>query len=168
MPRTTLREELKKHSDFDSPHQEAMLNVLRTADLLAVGFDRLFRRHKLTNSQYNVLRILRGEGQPLPCSEIASRLINRMPDITRLVDRLVEAGLAHRTRTGEDRRLVLIEITPAGLQMLAQLDDPVAKLHRDQLGHLSDQELHELSRLLEAARAPFVREKPAISAGESP
>jgi len=165
---STLREELKKRSDFTSPHQEAMLNILRTADLLAVGFDRLFRRHKLTNSQYNVLRILRGEGQPLPCSEIASRLINRMPDITRLVDRLVDAGLACRTRTGEDRRLVLIEITPAGLDKLAQLDAPVATLHRDQLGHLTEQELRELSRLLEAARAPLTRGKPAISAGESP
>jgi MarR family transcriptional regulator, 2-MHQ and catechol-resistance regulon repressor len=149
---TTLREELKKRSQFDSPHQEAMLNVLRTADLLAAAFERLFRRYRLTNSQYNVLRILRGEGQPLSCGEIASRLINRMPDITRLVDRLEQTKLARRVRTRQDRRLVLIEITPAGLDLLARLDGPVANLHQEQLGHLTHRQLHELSRLLEAAR----------------
>jgi DNA-binding MarR family transcriptional regulator len=153
MPGTTLREELKKRRQFESPHQEATLNIMRTADLLAAGFDRLFRHYRLTNSQYNVLRILRGEGQPLPCSEIASRLINRMPDITRIVDRLEQAGLARRARTGEDRRLVLIEITATGLDLLAQLDQPVADLHRSQLAHLNEQQLAELSRLLEAARA---------------
>lgn len=167
MPGVTLREELKKRGEFQSPQQEAMLNVLRTADLLAAGFERLFRHYHLTNSQYNVLRILRGEGKPLPCNEIAFRLVNRMPDITRLVDRLESAGFARRLRTGEDRRLVLIEITSAGLELLGQLDGPVESLHQEQLGHLDARQLHELSRLLEAARAHSTNPSPCATEGDS-
>jgi len=167
MPGVTLREELKKRGEFQSPQQEAMLNVLRTADLLAAGFERLFRNYHLTNSQYNVLRILRGEGKPLPCNEIACRLVNRMPDITRLVDRLEAAGYAQRLRTGEDRRLVLIEITAAGREILSQLDGPVESLHQEQLGHLDAAQLHELSRLLEAARAHSISAQTCPQEGDS-
>ena len=114
----------------------------------------MFKEYGITGSQYNVLRILRGEGEALPCLEIASRMITQLPDITRLVDRLEAAGLVTRSRTTEDRRVVLIQITEAGLRLLSQLDEPVKAMHRRHLGHLSRDELAELNRLLVKARNP--------------
>jgi DNA-binding MarR family transcriptional regulator len=149
-----LQDEIKKRNPFDSPEQEAALNLARTNDRLQSEFARLFRRHGLTGPQYNVLRILRGAGEPLPCQEIASRMINQVPDITRLVDRLEEAGLVERSRTEADRRLVLTRITEPGLCLIARLDEPVLRLHREQLGHLTREELAELNRLLVKARNP--------------
>lgn len=148
-----LQRELRKKKPFDLPEQEAMLNTLRTAWVLQGGFDRLFRARGLSMAQYNVLRILRGEGDAMPCLCVAERMVTRVPDITRLVDRLEESGLVQRTRCTEDRRVVYVAITPRGTALLASLEEPVRALHREQLGHLSKSELKELSRLLEKARA---------------
>src|SRR5919198_4797516 len=93
-----LQHELKKKRPFASPEQEAALSVLRTGDRLEICFARLLREHGLTPSQYNVLRILRGEGKPLPVLEIASRTITVVPGITGLVDRLEQAGFVNRVR----------------------------------------------------------------------
>jgi MarR family transcriptional regulator, 2-MHQ and catechol-resistance regulon repressor len=128
------------------------LNILRTNDQFQNRFGRLFREHGLTSSQYNILRILRGEGKPLPCLEIADRLIQVVPAITGLIDRLEEAGMVRRERSETDRRIVNIEITPKAVATLAQLDQPVSDLHKRLLGHLTRSELTELSRLLEKAR----------------
>jgi DNA-binding MarR family transcriptional regulator len=152
--RRSLQEEIKKRNPFDSPEEEAFLNLARTLDWHATEFTRLFKKHGISGSQYNVLRILRGEGTPLPCLEVASRMITKLPDITRLVDRLEDAGLVERSRTTEDRRLVLIRITDAGLGLLGRLDEPIKTLHRRQLGHLTREELAELNRLLVKARNP--------------
>jgi DNA-binding MarR family transcriptional regulator len=155
MARSVLQEELGKRQPFASPEQEACLNLLRTHDHMQHPFSRLFQKHGLSEPQYNVLRILRGAGgEGLPCLEVAARMITRTPDITRLVDRLEEAGLAERARTAADRRKVLVRITPAGLARLARLDRPVLDLHKELLGHLSCEELAELNRLLVKARRP--------------
>ena len=147
-----LQEELKKRRPFDSPEQEATLSIARTADRLGICFSRLFREHGLTPSQYNVLRILRGEGRPLPILEVADRLIAAVPGITGLIDRLEGLGLVARERSTEDRRVVFVAITPKGIDLLAKLDEPVAGLHKRLVGHLSKAELGELIRLLEKAR----------------
>ena len=152
--RRSLQDEVKKRNPFDSPEQEAALNLARTADRIAAGFVRLFKEHGISGSQYNVLRILRGAGEPLPSLEVASRMVTQLPDITRLVDRLENAGLVERARTPEDRRVVLIRITECGLKLLESLDAPVIELHRKQLGHLTRAELAELNRLLVKARWP--------------
>jgi DNA-binding MarR family transcriptional regulator len=159
MGRSALQEELGKKHPFASPEQEATLNLLRTHDHVQQAFARLFHEHGLSDPQYNVLRILRGargegDGEGLPCLEVAARMVTRMPDITRLVDRLEEAGLAERSRTAADRRKVLVRITPAGLALLARLDRPVLDLHKRLLGHLTREELAELNRLLVKARRP--------------
>lgn len=154
MARRTLQDEIKERHPFDSPEQEAALNLARTVDRHSAEFARLFKGHGITDPQYNVLRILRGGGEALPCSEVAARMITQLPDITRLVDRLEAAGLVERARTPEDRRVVLIRITDAGLRLLATLDEPVLALHRRQLGHLTREELAELNRLLVKARTP--------------
>lgn len=115
-------------------------------------FGRLFREYGLTNSQYNVLRILRGEGKPLPSLEIASRTIQAVPAITGLIDRLERQDLVRRERCTQDRRVVYVALTKAGERLLAKLDEPLVDLHRRLIGHLTKAELRELSRLLEKAR----------------
>ena len=147
-----LQRELKKQRPFDHPEQQAMLNLLRTSDQFQNRFGRLFRQYGLTPSQYNILRILRGEGGPLPCLEIASRMIQVVPAITGLVDRLARQGLVRRRRSADDRRVVYVELTTEATRLLARLDRPVLALHEQLLGHLSRAELSELNRLLEKAR----------------
>ncbi len=147
-----LQDELKKKKAFGCPQQEAALNLFRTSDRLQICFARLFREHNLTPSQYNVLRILRGEGTPMRCLDVAARTITVVPGLTGLLDRLEAAQFVRRERSAEDRREVFVSITEQGARLLAQLDGPVMALHRRILGHLSGDELAELNRLLEKAR----------------
>lgn len=148
-----LRTEIGKKKPFDLPEEEAYLNLLRTGSMLDAAFARLLRPVGLTESSYNALRILRGHHPTgIPSQNIGAQMVARVPDVTRLVDRLVEAGLASRERTEHDRRVVIVRITRAGLELLGRLDSPVRALHKRQLGHLSRAELAELSRLLAKAR----------------
>jgi len=107
---------------------------------------------ELTLHQYNVLRILRGS-QPsaLPSGEIATRMISRDPDITRLVDRLEKRGLVARIRGRQDRRVVEVAITEKGLELLNGLDEHVDRFPRSMLGHLGPKRLEQLGVLLEQA-----------------
>ena len=153
MSASRLQEEIKKRRPFEAPEQEAYLNLLRTHGELYAEFHQLFKNAGISEPKYNVLRILRGAGpEGLPSLEVADRMITRLPDITRLVDRLEAEGLVRRERSDEDRRVVRVKATQNGLDVLARLDRPVADLHKLQLGHLSRPELEELSRLLEKAR----------------
>ncbi len=152
MSKTRLQDELKKKRPFDSPEQEAILNILRTNDQFQNRFGRLFREFGLTSSQYNVLRILRGEGKPMSCLEIGERMIQVVPAMTGLLDRLEKQELVRRERCTEDRRIVYVELTEKAKELLGQIDDPVDELHKQLMGHLTRSELKELSRLLEKAR----------------
>jgi DNA-binding MarR family transcriptional regulator len=133
--------------------EAAFLDVIRTADILSRGLIVVLKSEDLSPTQYNVLRILRGAPEGLPCGEIASRMITRDPDITRLLDRMEKRGLISRCRETKDRRMVMARITPEGLKVLARLDEPVQSAHRRQLGHLGRERLRELGDLLLAARA---------------
>jgi DNA-binding MarR family transcriptional regulator len=155
MTTSKLQHELKKKWPFESPEQEAALSVLRTSDQLQIRFARLFREYGLTPSQYNILRILRGEGKPLPILEIASRTITVVPGITGLIDRLEQAGLVNRQPCARDRRVIYVALTDHGTKTLAALDKPLVALHRELLGHLSQADLKELIRLLEKVREPL-------------
>ena len=148
-----IQKELKKKGAFKSLEQEATLNILRTSDQFDNRLGRLFREFGLTSSQYNVLRILRGEGKPLPSLEIADRMIQVVPAITGLIDRLEKQDLVTRRRCEEDRRVVYIEITPKAAAILGKLDQPLNDLHLQLMGQLSKGELAELIRLLEKVRA---------------
>jgi DNA-binding MarR family transcriptional regulator len=152
---TGLAAELNKRKPFDTPEQEAYLSLLRTLSILSAEVDRLFRRHGLSEATYNALRILRGAGAGgRPCTEIGRDMVARVPDVTRIVDRLEKAGLATRCRILEDRRVVQIRITQKGLDLLAKLDEPVMDIHKRQFQGLSQGEVLELTRLLERARRP--------------
>src|SRR3954447_21417189 len=104
----TLQEEIRQRKPFVSTEEEAMLSIARTAAVLDHTAGEMLKKHGLTVTQYNALRILRGAGAEGLCrNEIRDRLIARVPDATRLLDRLEESGLVTRTREGEDRRFVL-------------------------------------------------------------
>lgn len=134
------------------PEEGAFLELLRTTDQLSRGLVPLLKAEELSPNQYNVLRILRGAPEGLPCGEIAQRMITRDPDITRLLDRLEKRALITRWRDAKDRRLVLARITPEGLKLLGRLDEPMQEGHRKQLGHLGRERLKTLCELLRAAR----------------
>ena len=155
----TLRQELKKRRNFDTPEQEATLNLLRTNDQVQIRLTRLFREHGLTPAQYNILRILRGAGERLPILEIASRTVTVVPGITGLIDRLEAGGHVSRQRCAEDRRVVYVSITGKALAILSALDEPLFALHRTLMGHLNRSELKELNRLLEKVREPLASEE---------
>src|SRR6266480_3739527 len=135
------------------PEEAAFLDLLRTCDLLSRGPAQVLKTEDLSATQYNVLRILRGAPEGLACGEIASRMITRDPDVTRLLDRLEKRGLISRRREDRDRRTVMARITPEGLKLLTRLDEPVQAAHRKQLGHLGRERLRTLTELLRAARS---------------
>ena len=136
------------------PEEAAFLELLRTTDLLSRGLVEVLKTEDLSATQYNVLRILRGAPQGLPCGEIASRMITRDPDVTRLLDRLEKRGLISRCRETTDRRTVMVRIAPVGLNLLTRLDKPVRATHRKQLGPLGRKRLRALTELLRLARRP--------------
>jgi DNA-binding MarR family transcriptional regulator len=136
----------------DCPEEAAFLDLLRTCDLLSRAPAQLLKTEDLSSTQYNVLRILRGSPDGLPCGEIGSRMITRDPDITRLLDRLEKRRLISRWRESADRRVVMASITPDGLKLLKHLDGPVEAVHRKQLGHMGSTRLRALCKLLDMAR----------------
>ena len=149
-------ESAKRGGHSGCPEEAAFLDLLRTTDLLSRGLVRLLKDEDISSTQYNVLRILRGASDELPCGEIASRMITRDPDVTRLLDRLEKRRLISRSREAKDRRTVLARITSDGLKLLARLDGPVQATHRKQLGHLGGDRLRALAQLLHAARSEAV------------
>src|SRR5580693_9181133 len=142
----------KSQGSLGCPEEAAFLDLLRTADMLSRGLVQVLRTEALSSTQYNVLRILRGTPEGLPCGEVANRMITRDPDVTRLLDRLEKRGLISRSRETKDRRMVMARITPQGLKLLSRLDEPVQETHRKQLGHLGKEKLRRLAELLRAAQ----------------
>ena len=148
-----LADEIKQTKPFGSLAEEAVLNIHRTASVLALSFSVTLKRYGLTETQYNILRILRGAGRDgLACQEIGARMITREPDLTRLLERLKKRGLVARVRSSQDRRIVVNRISPQGIQILSLLDPDARRLPKEVLGHLSDKELLQLIDLLEKAR----------------
>lgn len=149
-----LRRELRQQKPFGSLAHEAFLSVARTEAVLRDGIERLLAPHDLTLTQYNVLRVLRGADAAGLCrNEIRDRLITRMPDVSRLLDRMEAAGLIHRVRSTDDRRQVKTTLTPKGRRLVDQLDAPMAHEHERQFGRLDDQQLKALVDLLALARS---------------
>jgi DNA-binding MarR family transcriptional regulator len=148
-----LKLEIAQERPFASLEEEALLNLLRTADCLNRAFHLKIRDWGVTSTQYNVLRILRG-AQPdgLTCSDIGSRMITAEPDITRLLARLKALKLIRQQRDSADRRIVWTSISETALKLLQEMDPVIEKIPRELLGHLEAAQLAELIRLLELAR----------------
>ena len=140
---------------FDSPQQEAYLNLWRTYDRLRLLEDELFARFDLTAQQYNALRLLKAaHPKKVATLSLAGRLVSRAPDITRLLDKLVERGLVERERPADNRRVVNVGITDAGQALLDQLAPAIRECHERQLGHMDEDEMRTLVELLRKARSP--------------
>lgn len=137
-----------KQSRFASAQQEAVLSLAVAASAINDLVDVVCEKHGLTRSQYNVLRILRGvhpEGHSR--CEVARRMVERAPDVTRLVDRLQSRGLVRRTRGGDDQRQAIARITPKGLKLLATIQPELDAITEARMNNLTEEECHELSRL---------------------
>jgi DNA-binding MarR family transcriptional regulator len=147
--------QIRSGRKFDSTEQEVFLNLWRTYDSLKMLEERVFSEFDLSAQQYNALRLLQtAHPGKLPTLAIGRRLISRAPDITRMLDRLENRQLIVRERRPENRRVVEVAITSAGLGLLEQMQSAVSQMHADQLGHLSAIQQQELIALLHAARQP--------------
>ncbi len=138
-------------SSLDELAREVYLDLFRTHEALAYSFKTLLAGHGLSEPQYNALRILRGAGEALQVLQVRKRMLTRDSDMTRLFDRLVRRDLVRRSRCDQDRRVVWVELTPTGKELLRTLDRPVMKLHREQLAGLGPAKLRSLKRLLAEA-----------------
>jgi DNA-binding MarR family transcriptional regulator len=163
-PVSMLKSEIAQERPFASREEEALLNLLRTADCLQRALQRKIRTWGITSTQYNVLRILRGsQPQGLTCSAIGDRMITAEPDITRLLARLRALKLIRQQRDKRDRRVVWTQISPAGMALLGETDPVVQSVPRELLGHLGEEQLSALVRLLELARQNCGDRQAAVS-----
>ncbi len=148
-----LQAELGESQPFEIAEQEVYLNLVRTHAALSDEVAELFKQHQISQPLYNVLKVVARVGEMgMPSQSIAQYMVARDPDITRLVDRLQKDGLLERERDGQDRRVVLVRATQAGLDLIQLLDPSIWKLHQNQLGHLSPEQLELLNELLVQAR----------------
>lgn len=153
MPKS-LQEELKQSKPFASVEVEAYVSLMRTYAVLSQPVNDLFKSYGITQTIYNLLRIIRGGPQEgVPCAIIADRLVTRVPDVTRLVDRAVEAGLVERNRPDSDRRVVLLTLTSKGTQLLNDMQEPMLQALHAQIKGLNKDELATLVDLLARLRA---------------
>ena len=167
---TALKQEIAQQRPFTSREEEAMLNLLRSADCLQRAFQQKLRPWGVTATQYNVLRILRGaQPQGLTCTAIGNRMITAVPDITRLLARLKAMKLIRQRRDRHDRRIVWTQIAGSGLALLGQMDPVVQLTHKEMLAHLGAAKLEQLIGLLEEARSQIVGEpEPAGGTADTP
>ncbi len=150
-----LQQELGKKNPFEKPEEEAYLNLVRTADSLSGQVKALMNDFGLSEPLYNVLRIVAARGEAgIPSQSIARDMVCRSPDMTSLVDRLCKAGLVRRVRCEEDRRVIFVQVTPQGQDLLKKIRKPLADLVSDMLSHLTAKQLVTLSQLLFEARHP--------------
>lgn len=149
-----LRKEIKQTKPFVSLEEEAFLSLQRTADDLLRGMALVLKPARLSPTQYNILRILRGAGdEGLACREVGERMISRDPDMTRLLDRLEARKLVERERGRRDRRVITTRITLDGKELLKRLDGPVSEFPRRRMGHVGAERLRSLVRVLDQLRS---------------
>ena len=149
-----IQSEIRQSKAFAHISEEAVLNILRTSDVLTRLLTDALKSSGLSPTQYNVLRILRGAGtEGLPTLVIRDRMIHAAPGITRLLDKLEKAGLARRERASPDRRQVFCYITEKGLEILTTLDEEMRQADEVAVGSLTDAEQRQLLKLLEGVRA---------------
>ena len=150
-----LADEIKMTKPFSLLEEEALLSIVRTADVLFQRTAELLKPFDLSSSQYNVLRILRGTKEALACGQIAERMVSRDPDITRLLDRMEARGLMSRARDCQDRRVVKAQISGKGLHLLEEIQPLVVAHHRKQFGGFGPKKLKQMVEWMEQVREPM-------------
>lgn len=165
----SLQDELKQTRPFRSPLEEAFVGLQRTAAVLEHALETALKPSGITATQYNVLRILRGAGPAGLCrSEIGERMVRRVPDVTRLLDRLEDTGFIGRTRGDDDRRYVTTRITQKGLDALTELDTVTADFLQARLGHLAPGQVQVLIDVLSELRTAPAASPAATDASPTP
>lgn len=151
---TSLQEEIRQTRPFSSPEQEALLSIVRTASVLMDDADRALKPYGITSTQYNVLRILRGsEPDGLCRNELRDRMLTRMPDVTRLLDRMEEAGLVVRERSTDDRRMVRTRITKKALDVILRVDPVLQAGEENRFRGVSADRIKTLIEVLAVVRS---------------
>jgi DNA-binding MarR family transcriptional regulator len=154
MGTSALQQEIRQRRPFQSVAHEAVVALMRTADLVRRQMTALVEPHGITLQQYNVLRILRGAGdEGVPTLEVSERMIEQAPGVTRLLDRLEAKELIRRQRCEKDRRQHLCWIAPKGLALLEKIDATTSRAHEDSLKGLRPKERAAFIRMLDAIRA---------------
>lgn len=149
-----IYDELKQSKRFADPRQEAVIALLRTADVLRGRIEAALLPHQVSPEQYNVLRILRGApDHSLPTLEIAARMITRAPNITRLIDKLVQKKLVSRCDHDRDRRVVVVKLSSRGLDLVNGISTTVDSLDAKGLAGLSKGQVDTLIEILDAVRS---------------
>ena len=148
-----LHADIKKSTPFECIEEEVFLNLLRTVNQLHAQPAGLLRDHGLTSQQYNVLRILSGATEGgLTCAEVRERMVTRVPDVTRMVDRLIDSGFVVRERCQSDRRVVRVTVSTEGRRLAHTLAPALVELHQEMMGHLDKTDLLKLNEILNALR----------------
>lgn len=146
-------EHVIKQQRFASPLQKAVLNVLYTSNWLRDQQAEVFAGESITAAQFNILRILKGSHpKKLSPGEIKEVMLDKQPDVTRLVDKLVALGYVKRENSSEDRRRMEVWLTPAGLRKLVSLNEKVMVAAAQLQGRLTEKESETLSTLLDKLR----------------
>jgi len=154
LPPRSVQHELKQSKPFRSRAQEATIALLRTASVVGRTYARVLEPHGLSFAQYNALRIVRGAGSGgIPTLAIRERMIEEGTTITRLLDKLEDAGLVRRERSDTDRRQVFCVATAAGRRLLDRLDPEVDAADEEAVAVLDDAQLGTLVELLDVVRA---------------
>lgn len=136
---------------FESASMRAVVNVRYTANFLASLSNNFMSKYDLTMPQFNILRILRGAGDVMAVNTIKERMVEKSPNTTRLMDKLIDKGFISRERCENDRRVVYVKITNKGLELLAKLDAAMKKTDLFPKT-LTDEEAQQLSDLLDKLR----------------
>jgi MarR family transcriptional regulator, 2-MHQ and catechol-resistance regulon repressor len=139
---------------LSKPQQKAIVNIRYTSNYLGNLQNQFMSRYDLTMPQFNILRILRGAKGAISVNTVKERMVEKSPNTTRLMDKLIDKRLINRIRCNEDRRVVYVEITQEGLDLLAEIDKHFDTISFSQL-NLSDEESEQLSNLLDKARETY-------------
>lgn len=148
----SIASEIKQTRPFRTRSQEAVVALLRTANVVSRQLDAICEAEGITHQQYNVLRILRGAKAPLPTMEIAERMIEQAPGITRHVNNLERHGYIRREQWTGDRRQVLCQITPLGLRLLDRLEPAIDRLDDSFHGRVTESQLDTFLEVLALLR----------------
>lgn len=146
-------EELIKTKPYKDPHQRAFINIIYTGSWLVSKFNQLMKPYGITEPQYNVLRILKGQnGKAMNLYEIQERMVQRMSNVSRLIDKLLEKEYVIRVERKENRRMVDISITEKGLKLIDDLEAPIQKTFKKFNDNLKKEEARQLAEWLDKLR----------------
>jgi DNA-binding MarR family transcriptional regulator len=147
----SIGKEIKQQRQFRNEHHKATVNLLFSSNWLMEGIKSFLSAEDITPQQYNILRILRGSGKPLSTLQIRERMLDKMSDTSRIVDRLLKKGLVEKKTSQADKRLVDVTISADGLAVLDRLDNKNASLDGIMF-NLSHDEAKQLNQLLDKLR----------------